>query len=129
MEGEREGPILVVSARWQTRALLAAELGERVERDVLSVADVNEALALIKLAGVEPALLVVDAGGQMGPEDVERLTEAQGGTGLVLVVSRLRGDAFDSLRERCADYLTRPVSIGAIADAVLRVLSRQGAGR
>jgi DNA-binding response OmpR family regulator len=93
------------------------------------VADVNEALALIKLAGVDPALLVVDAGGQMGPEDVERLTEAQGGTGLVLVVSRLRGDAFDSLRERCADYLTRPVSIGAIADAVLRVLSRQGAGR
>ena len=126
MEGERVGPILVVSARWQTRALLAAELGERVERDVLSVADVDEALALIKLAGVDPILMVVDAGGQMGPEDVERLSEAKSGTGLILVVSALRGDSFTSLRPRCSRYLTRPVSIGAIADAVVRVLAGQG---
>ncbi len=120
------GPILVVSTRWQTRALLAAELGERVERDVISAADVNAALGLIKLAAVDPVLMVVDAGQGIGPDDVGRLLEAKRAVGSVLIVSRLRRDAFDDLRERCAAYLVRPVRIETIARTVVSVLKEQG---
>ena len=118
MDEMTKAPVLVVSARWQTWALLAGELGERVARDVVSVASVKEALALVKLAGVDPGVVVVDAAQRMGAEDVERLLAAKREVPLVLVVSRLRRDAFDGLRERCAAYLLRPVRIGEIARAV-----------
>jgi len=122
MHRAKREPILLISARWQTRALLAAELGERVARDVVSAAGVNEALGLIKLAGVEPVVMVVDAGRRVEPEDVWRLLEAKREVPLVLVVSRLRREAFDGLREACAVYLVRPVRIGAIAERVVSVL-------
>jgi len=121
-------PILVVSTRWQTRALLAAELGERVARDVVSAPDVNAALSLIKLIGVDPAVMVVDAGQSIGPADVQRLPEAKSGVPLVLVASALRGEAFDDLRERCAAYLVRPVSIGRIARVVVALLEGEKNG-
>ena len=114
--------ILVVSADWQTRALLAAQLGETSAYPVVSAPGVNEALGLVKIAGVQPALLVVDAGPEMAVKDVERLLEGAPGVPLVLCVSALRRSEFDPLRERCAAYLTRPVSVGAIAQAAAQVL-------
>jgi len=128
MEGVTAGPILVVSAKWQTRALLAAELGERAERDVLPAGDVDQALGLIKLAGVEPAVVVIDVGRRIRPEGVERLLEAKDGLRLVLVVSGLRQASFDRLSERCTAYLRRPVPIGTIAQAVVGVLKDQETG-
>lgn len=122
MNEERTSPVLVLSAKWQTRALLAAQIGEMVERDVLSAPGVNEALGLVKLGGVDPALIVVDGGQQIGVEDVERLVEARQGTPVVLVLSRLRRQAFQALRGRVATILVRPVSIGRIARAVSQVL-------
>lgn len=119
--------VLVVSNKWQTRALLAAELGERAGRDVIPSADVDEALGLIKLAGLDPAVLVVDAGQTMGAEDVERLLEAKRDVPMVLIASGLRRDAMDHLRERCAVTLVRPVRIGTIAESVVDVLeAREG---
>ena len=116
-------PILVISTKWQTRALLAAQLGETCSRDAVSIPGVDEALALVKIAGVQPALLVVDAGPQISPEDVERLTTEVQDTPLVLIASAFRRAAFDPLRERCAAYLVRPLSIGEIARAVVQVLA------
>jgi DNA-binding NarL/FixJ family response regulator len=124
MNDVRTGAILLISANWQTRALLAGELGERAERDVLSTPDVNGALALIKLTGLDPAVIVVDAGRRGSPGEVERLLEAKKRVPLVLIISGLRREAFDALRGRCAVYLVRPVSIGAIARAVVRLLER-----
>jgi DNA-binding NtrC family response regulator len=115
-------PILVISAKWQTRALLAAQLGETCSRDAVSAPAVDEALAIVKIAGVQPALLVVDAGQQMSPEDVDRLMTGLPDTPLVLVASAFHRAAFDPLRERCAAYLVRPVSIGEIAQAAARIL-------
>jgi DNA-binding NarL/FixJ family response regulator len=116
-------PILAISANWQTRALLAAQVGEITGHDVVSAPGANEALALVKIAGIHPALLVVDAGQQMTREDVERLAAALPDTPLVLSVSALRRTAFDPLREHCAAYLVRPVSIGRIAQAVAQVIA------
>jgi DNA-binding NtrC family response regulator len=112
----------VVSTRWQTRALLAAQIGETSERDVVSAAGVNEALGLIKLGGVDPVLMVVDAGQQLSVEDVERLMEAKRGMPVLLVVSRLRRDPFEALRDSTAATLVRPVSIGRVARTVRQVL-------
>lgn len=114
--------ILVASADWQTRALLAAQIGEMAGQEVISTSGVNEALGLVEIAGVQPALLVVDAGPEMKAQDVERLMEKVPGVPLVLCVSALRRSEFDPLRERCAAYLTRPVSIGAITQAAVRAL-------
>lgn len=116
-------PILVVSVKWQTRALLAAQLGEMSDHDVVSARDVTEALGLIKIVGIDPALLVVDAGRAIGRQDVKRLVAAQPQTPLVLTVSAFRRADFAALRERCAAYLVRPVTIGRIAQAAVRLLS------
>jgi DNA-binding NtrC family response regulator len=115
-------PILVVSAKWETRTLLVAQIGEMVERNVISAAGVNEALGLIKLGGIDAALMVVDTGQQISVGDVERLIEAKRGTPVVLVVSRLRREAFQELRGSAAAILARPVSIGRIAQTVNQVL-------
>jgi len=122
-------PILVISANWQTRALLAAQVGEMTSHNITSAPGVNEALALIKTAGIHPVLLVVDAGQQMAHEDVERLMAALPDTPLVLSVSALRRATFDPLRERCAAYLVRPVSIGRIAQAVAQAMESTRASR
>jgi hypothetical protein len=121
-------PVLLVSSRWQTRALLAAELGERVAGNVVSAPDVNAALSLIKLAGIDPRAMVVDAGWGVGPDDVERLLEAKREVPLVLIASGLRRDMFDPLRNCCAAYLVRPVRIGTIARTVVEVLEGEGNG-
>lgn len=120
---ERGQPaVLLVSASWRIRALLAAQIGESLRQDVISASDVNQALELIKLGGIEPVVLVVDAGMRVGVGDVKRLTEAKRDTPLVLVVSRLRRQAFEELRSAAAAYLVRPVDIGEIARSVRRAL-------
>jgi CheY-like chemotaxis protein len=124
-----ERPILVLSANWQTRALLAAQVSEMTGREVVSAPGVDEALALVKIAGTQPTLLVVDAGQQMPRQDVERLMAALPDTPLVLSVSALRREAFDPLRERCAAYLVRPVSIGRIVRAVVQVIEAPNSKR
>ncbi len=123
MKTETSSPVLLVAARWQTRSLLAAQIGEVSQRDVVSAPGVNQALKLIKLAGVSPALLLVDAGRQVTREDVERLMDAVRRTPVVLLVSGLRRKTFDSLRGRSAAYLVRPVSVGEVAQTVSRLLS------
>ncbi|MFW6135567.1 MAG: hypothetical protein ACOC7N_01960 [Chloroflexota bacterium] len=92
------------------------------DRDVISAPDVDRALELIKLAGLDPAVLLVDTGRRMSARDVERLVEAQRHTPFVLVVSRLRRERFQSLHARSAATLVRPVSIGRVARTVLQVL-------
>jgi hypothetical protein len=95
---------------------------------VLPAGDVDQALGLIKLAGVEPAVVVIDAGRRLLPEGVARLLEAKDGLRLVLVVSGLRQASFDNLREQCEAYLRRPVPLGTIAQAVVGVLKDQETG-
>ncbi len=115
-------PILVISPRWQTRALLAGQLGETCDRQVVSAPGVNEALGLVKIGGVNPSLVIVDAGRKVTPEGVERLLDGLPGVPLLLIASALRRQAFEPLRKRCAAYLVRPVSIGRVARIAARVL-------
>lgn len=101
---------------------MAAQIGEATERDVVSAPGVNEALGVIKLRGIDPVLLVVDAGQEIACEGVERLMEGSTGVPVAVIVSRLRRRTFDSLRDGCAAYLVRPVSIGRVARVVAHFL-------
>ena len=122
MDHAEPRPILVVSADWQTRALLAAQIGETTGREVVSAPAVNEALALLRIAGIQPAVVIVDTGQQVAREEVERLMDALPDAPFVLSVSALRRAEFDPLGSRCAVYLVRPVSVGQIAQAAARIL-------
>jgi len=125
MDNVRWRPILALSADWQTRALLTAQIGETTGRDVVPAPAVNEALALIRMAGIDPALVIVDAGQQVTREEVEQLMDAVPDAPLVLSVSALCRTEFDPLRSRCAAYLVRPVSVGHIAQAAAQMLQRR----
>lgn len=118
----RKDAILVVSPRRRTRALLAGEVGERVDRDVIPAAGVDEALQLIKLLGVDPAVVVLDADQGVSVVDGERLLDATPGVPVVLVVRGLRREAFGDVGERCAMTLVRPVPVGDVARAVVGLL-------
>jgi len=122
METMQSRPILVLSADWQTRALLAAQIGETTGREVVSAPAVNEALALVRTAGIDPALVIVDAGQQVAREEVGRLMDVLPDAPLVLSVSALRRTEFDPLRSRCAAFLVRPVSIGRIVQTAAHIL-------
>lgn len=122
-------PILVISSEWRTRALLAAQLGETTGREVISVPGVDEALVLLRVARVAPALLVVDAGQDLSAAEVERLRAAVPDAGLVLVASALRSEHFLPLGGSGSALLVRPVTIGEIAQAAAEALEVGGAGR
>lgn len=117
-------PIMVISPQWQTRAMLAAQLGHQADYPVVSAPDVNEALLEIARARLAPRLLIVDAGAEIPAADVTRLMAAQPAAPVVLIASALRRAEFDPLGERAAGYLIRPASIGQIARAALAALEQ-----
>jgi hypothetical protein len=115
-------PILVISPDWQTRALLGAQLSETTDHGVVPTIGVDAALALLEVAPLDPALVIVDAGRQANPENIDALMAALPETPVILVVSALHRAYFTSWVERSAVFLTRPVSIGSIADSAAAVL-------
>jgi hypothetical protein len=116
--------LLVVSADWRTRALLAAQLGETTGRSVLSAPGARHALGLARIARLDPAVVVADAGQEMTPAEVEALLEGLPRARLVLAVSALRRAEFEHLRDRSAAFLVRPVTIGALAQAAADALAQ-----
>jgi cellulose synthase/poly-beta-1,6-N-acetylglucosamine synthase-like glycosyltransferase len=101
---------------------LAAQIGAATGREVVSAPGVNEALGLIKLHGVDPVVMVVDAGQQIGRRDLERLMKAKREVPLVAIVGRFWRDAFAGRLDRCAAALLRPISVGEVARAVAQLL-------
>lgn len=121
MDRVPRSPIVVVSARWQTRALLAAQLSSTCQCDAVAAPGVDEALVLVRLGVPQPGLIVVDSQ-EMAPSDVGRLISALPDTPLVLIVSASHRAAFEPLRARSAVLLVRPVTVGQIAEAAAQVL-------
>jgi hypothetical protein len=115
-------PILVISPNLQTRALLAAQVGETTGHRVVPAPGVDAALDLLGIAPLKPVLMIVDTGPRTRPEEIDALIEALPKTPVILVVSALRRAALAPLIERCAAYLTRPVRIGEIGDSAAAVL-------
>ena len=49
-----QSPVVVGSASWRTRVLLAAQIGGKTERPLISTPDIGRALKLVRLMGMDP---------------------------------------------------------------------------
>ncbi len=114
--------VLILSPRWQTRVMLAAQLGEMTKHDVVSAPGVDTALKMIKVVGIDPVLLIVDVGQELTRQEIDRLLEVELRAPVILIVGAFLRSTFAPLHDRCAAFMTRPVSIGEIARNALRQL-------
>lgn len=124
--------IMVISPDWRTRALLAAQICESCDCDTVSAPGIDEALTLLSLVPVRPVLVVIDTGqaqGEIGPAEIERLRLRLPEVPFVLVTSAFQRASLASSERYCAACLTRPVSIGAIAETVKRLLGEKASGQ
>ncbi|MCX7683396.1 MAG: hypothetical protein N2508_15755, partial [Anaerolineae bacterium] len=106
-----------------------AQLCETCNYDTISAPGVGEALTLLHLARMRPVLVVVDTGqapGELGPADIEHLLYQLPETPAVLITSALQRSALAPLSTHRTVFLTRPVSIGAVAEAARRLLEQKG---
>lgn len=121
--------ILVISPDWRTRALLAAQLCETCNCDTVSAPGVDEALILLSIAPAQLVLVIVDTGqaqGEIGPAEIERLLSRLPGIPVILITSAFQQATLAQLGTHLAAYLTRPVSIGKVAETAKGILEEKG---
>ena len=113
------GPVWIIDAEQWPRASLRAELIER-GHDAVGFVTALDALTRLALRREPPALAVIDLGGPpSNPRQLEALLRA----GFPVLAIGGAAWATDSLRARpWAAFLRRPLTVGAIADEVERLL-------
>lgn len=117
-------PVWIVDCDHWPRAYLRAELIER-GYDADGFVSLTDLLIRLALASARPALVVVDLQGQ-GAND-RQLTHLLGAGFPVLAIGGPTEWQDEHLRT-CgwANFLRRPVTIGAVADEVARLLASSG---
>jgi DNA-binding NarL/FixJ family response regulator len=114
-------PVWIVDADHWPRAYLRAELIER-GYDAEGFVTLTELLVRLALAPARPALVVMDLQGQ-GAND-RQLTRLLGAGFPVLAIGVATEWEDERLRtRRWARFLRRPLTIGAVADEVDRLLA------
>jgi FixJ family two-component response regulator len=118
-------PIWIVNADHWPRAYLRAELLER-GYDAIGFETLEDALARLALArALRPALLLLDLDGQI-VDDRQRLALANARVPILAVTG---AGAAQAPPGPLAGTLRRPLTIGAIADAVDRATGRAASAR
>jgi FixJ family two-component response regulator len=117
----REPIVWIVDAEQWPRACLRAELIER-SYDAVGWVALDEALAALRRPAIErPAVVVLELRGQ--PIDEERLAALESTAIPVVLIGGAIELAEPALgRLTCARVLPRPVTLGAVADAVQELL-------
>jgi len=119
---DRGDAIWIVNADHWPRAYLRAELIER-GYDAIGFETVNDALARLAAPGAaRPALLILDLHGQVLSEGERRALARRAVPILSVVDAALSAD---ELPAPLAGTLHRPLTIGAIADAVANLTVRR----
>lgn len=119
----RGDAIWIVNADHWPRAYLRAELIER-GYDAIGFETLKDALVRLGPGpGAPPALLILDLHGQI-PSDGERRALSQRGVPILAVLDAAQSD--DQSPAPLAGTLHRPLTIGAIADAVAGAVERGG---
>ena len=115
-------PVWIVDSDHWPRAYLRAELIER-GYDAEGFVSLTELLVRLALAPPRPALVVIDLHGQSSND--QQLTRLLGAGFPVLAIGGATEWTDERLRtRRWATFLRRPLTIGAVADEVDRLLSR-----
>jgi len=127
MAGERAGlpptgPVILVEQEWPARALLKAELEQR-GLWVVALPSPSEAIAYLVRWAFHPALFVIDLTRQPPEQlppilDLLRIAPAVP----VIVVRSPMVAAHPEIEARATRLLSRPSSIGEIAQAVAEIL-------
>ena len=114
------GPVWIIDAEQWPRASLRAELIER-GHEAVGFVTALDALTRLALRREPPALAVIDLGGR--PSSSKQLDVLLGAGFPVLAIGGAAAWATASLRARpWAAFLRRPLTVGAIADEVERLL-------
>jgi hypothetical protein len=124
-DGEVAGgpPIWVIGAEWGPRAALRAELIER-GADAAGFETLRDAALAARVPGAaRPVAVVVDLHGQAADD---RLLDALFAVGApVVAIGGATEDADPRLRARpWAHWLRRPITLGAIADAAMQIVTQ-----
>jgi hypothetical protein len=111
--------VLLVSAEWQSRALLLAELQEG-GYGVTALPGMSLALRALATGRVRPDVVLIEATPDLHvrPINVEQMLGLLEGVPVILVVGAYDAADFEPLRERVAALLRRPIRVGSIVAEV-----------
>lgn len=114
--------LLIIAPEWRDRAVLAAELGERLPYTICSAPTPAAGVMLLRLQGLRPVLCLVESGEGITPAAVQTLRQLY--PQLLLVVIHGVYDRLDyaSLIGDANRVLQRPVAVAEIVRAVREVL-------
>jgi DNA-binding NtrC family response regulator len=119
----RHCDVLLVAADRKKRSLLLAELQE-AGYDVVSMPGLRYALRALFPQRVRPRLILVDEDGDPDatPGYVKQIPGLVPGTPLLLVAGAFGMAAWQPLRDRDVEILSRPLTVGDVVEAVRRRL-------
>jgi CheY-like chemotaxis protein len=111
--------ILLAAANWQSRTLLLAELQE-AGWDIVALPGPRPALRALLAGQVRPRLILLDVheDPDATPGYAEQIPELAPGIPLLLLVGTYDAEVWQPLRERGAEVLRRPLSVGEVVEAV-----------
>ena len=116
--------VLLIAADWQSRTLVLAELREAGYL-VIAAPGLRHAYRSLLGRRVRPKVIVLDVSGdeEATPGYVEQIPELAPGTALLLLVGTGEAAAWQSLQDRGAEILRRPLTVGEVVEAVRRRLT------
>ena len=118
-------PLLVVEDDAAIRELLEEELND-AGYDTLGVPSAEEAIALLSHTPVAMMITDVRLPGMTGIQLLQQLRQSGSELGIIVITAFGTIDqAVEALKLGADDFLTKPLDLDAIREAVFRVLERQ----
>ncbi len=111
--------LLLLSADWQTRAMVLAELKER-GHGVLALPGFRLGLKALLRDYVDPPLVLVDTKDDpdLSPEAIRELRELLPHTPILLLTGAFQQAEYQTVRDQVDAFLVRPISVGEIVQAI-----------
>jgi len=115
--------LLIIAPEWRDRAVLAAELGERLPYAICSAPTPAAGAMLLRLQGLRPVLCLVESGEGIKPAAVQTLRQVYPQLLLVVIYGVYDRPDYASLIGDANRVLQRPVAIAEVVQAVKEVLA------
>jgi len=114
--------VLLVATQRRARSLLLAELRE-AGYDVMALPGIRLALSALAAGWVQPAAVVLDVvdDPEAHPSQVRQILGLLPDVPVVLLVGAYEARDFAPLRDQVAAWLTRPLRVASVVEAVRRV--------
>lgn len=114
--------LLIIAPEWRDRAVLAAELGERLSYVICSAPTPAAGVTLLRLQGLRPVLCLVESGEGITPAAVQTLRQTYPQLPLVVIDGVYDRLDYAALAGGANRALQRPVAVAEVVQAVKEVL-------